>query len=207
VPKRTPPRPDFEAIEAAARKHVDKQTVILALIGNLALSWSNNESMFIHVLEILMDTDRESAAIVFATLNTTRARLDLVQRLARRKIADRDLMKSLDRIMERFNSCTKIRNEFNHCTYKVSDQGEITETRSLKIQDVRGRMQIETVKKMDAARINEMAATVRDLKKVNRDLWDFLPRLEEHLDEVRNKNPEGGNVRRVDGEARPASRR
>ena len=78
---RLPPKPDFAAIEAAARDSADRRTLILSLIGTLVFSWSNNESMFIYVLMLLLDTDEVSAAIVFATLNTTRARLDLVQRL------------------------------------------------------------------------------------------------------------------------------
>ena len=80
-----PPRPDFEALAAAAPASADRRTLILALIGNLIVSWSNNESLFIYVLMILLDTDRSSAAIVFATLNTTRARLDLIQRLSKIK--------------------------------------------------------------------------------------------------------------------------
>ena len=89
MPSRLPPKPDFEAIEAAAVGSADRRTMILALIGNLVFSWSNNESMFIYILMILLETDEVSAAIVFATLNTTRARLDLVQRLATAKINDR----------------------------------------------------------------------------------------------------------------------
>src|ERR1700738_5242078 len=78
-----PPRPDFEAMAAAAPASADRRTLILSLIGNLIVSWSNNESLFIYVLMILLDADQASAAIVFSTLNTTRARLDLIQRLAR----------------------------------------------------------------------------------------------------------------------------
>ena len=44
-------------------------------MGHLICSWSNNESLFIYVLMILLRTDEASAAVVFATLNTTRADL------------------------------------------------------------------------------------------------------------------------------------
>jgi hypothetical protein len=86
-----PPKPDFEALAAAAPASADRRTFILALIGNLIVSWSNNESLFIYVLMILLDTDQSSAAIVFSLRsNTTRARLDLIQRLAKIKTQGRE---------------------------------------------------------------------------------------------------------------------
>ena len=41
-------------------------------MGHLICSWSNSESLFIYVLMILLRTDEASAAVEFATLNTTR---------------------------------------------------------------------------------------------------------------------------------------
>jgi hypothetical protein len=178
MPTRLPPKPDFQAIEAAAIESADRRTMILALIGNLVFSWSNNESMFIYVLMILLETDEVSAAIVFATLNTTRARLDLVQRLATAKINDRIMAKTLDKIITRFNESTRIRNEFNHCMYTVNERGEITHTHAMKIKESRGRLTLGELRPMDDARITELVKAVADLKTLNRDLWDLLPRLQ-----------------------------
>jgi hypothetical protein len=172
-----PNKPDFEAIEAAAIDSADHRTMILALIGNLVFSWSNNESMFIYVLMILLETDEVSAAIVFATLNTTRARIDLVQRLAKAKIHDKDVAKGLERLIDRFNDCTRVRNEFNHCMYTVSERGEITHTHAMKIRESGGRLVLGEIRAMDQARIRDLIKTVNNLKKLNRELWDFLPRL------------------------------
>lgn len=177
-----PQKPDFAAIEAKAHQSVNRRSFILALIGNLVYSWSNNESMFIYVLMLLMNTDEASATIVFSTLNTTRARLDLVERLAKIKIVDKTVGKTLDRIVSRFNDLTKIRNEFNHCLYTVDSSGEITNTQSIKVQEVRGRMQLTVARKMDDTRVNEMLGAIRNLTRLNRDIWDFLPRLKEYLD-------------------------
>jgi DNA integrity scanning protein DisA with diadenylate cyclase activity len=176
-----PPRPDFEAIEAAAPASSNRRTHILALIGNLVFAWANNESMFIYIMMILMETDQTSATITFGTLNTTRARLDLIQRLAKAKINDKATAKELDALIERFNDCTRIRNEFNHCIYTLNDKGEISQTQSLRIQEVKGRLQLGTVRKMDDLRIKEMVETFTDMKQLNRDIWDFLPRLEKHV--------------------------
>lgn len=185
MPGQLPPMPDFEAIEAVAPKSADHRTSILALIGNLVFSWSNNESLFIYLLMLLLKTDQTSAAIVFATLNTTRARLDLIQRLAKVHVQDRELDKALNDIIERFNDCTRIRNEFNHCMYMVDSRGEITHTHSIKIVETRKRLQFGEVRPMDEQRLKEMMAATHELKKLNRDIWQFLPRLQHHLAQTR----------------------
>jgi hypothetical protein len=178
---RLPPKPDFAAIEAAAHGSANRRTFIMALIGNLVYTWANNESMFIYVRMVLMNTDETSAAVVFTTLNTTRARLDLVERLAKLKINDKPVQKALDRIVTQFNELTKLRNEFNHCMYTLNENGEITHTHSIRMQDVKGKLQLGVVRKMDDARINDILAAIRTMTKLNRDIWDFLPRLQNSL--------------------------
>jgi hypothetical protein len=182
---RLPPMPDFKAIEALAPKSADHRTSILALIGNLVFSWSNNESLFIYLLMLLLRTDQTSAALVFATLNTTRARLDLIQRLAKVQVKDPAIAKALTKLIARFVECTRIRNEFNHCMYMVDDHGEITHTHSIRIVETRKKLAFGEVRAMDDARIKEMAETTRELKALNRDIWNFLPRLDAHLNNAR----------------------
>ncbi len=185
MPGQLPPMPDFEAIEAVAPQSAGHRTSILALIGNLVFSWSNNESLFIYLLMLLLKTDQTSAAIVFATLNTTRARLDLIQRLAKVQIHDRDTDRTLTSLIERFNECTRIRNEFNHCMYLVDDRGEITHTHSIKIVETRKRLQLGEVRPMDDHRISEMIEATQELKRLNRDIWHFLPLLQQQLELAR----------------------
>lgn len=176
-----PAAPDFAAIEAAAPGSADRRTAILALIGNLVFAWSNNESMFIYVLMLLMRTDEPSAAITFSTLNTTRARLDLVQRLARVKVRDREVAAGLDRLVERFERCTRLRNEFNHCMYTLDERGEIVQTRSTRLQETRRSLRFGSARPMDDERIQEMQEVAAELRGLNRDIWAFLPVLEAHL--------------------------
>jgi hypothetical protein len=176
-----PPKPDFEALAALAPASADRRTFILALIGNLVSSWSNNESLFIYVLMILLRTDQASAALTFATLNTTRARIDLIQRLARVNIKDKALDKALARIIERFNESTQVRNEFNHCMYIVDEAGRITHTQSMRIVQTKSSLQFGAMKPMDDARLKSLVKTTKDMARINRDIWDFLPRLETHI--------------------------
>jgi hypothetical protein len=170
--------PDFESIEAVASGSAARRTQIMALIGNLVFSWSNNESLFIHAIKILLNCDQLSATIVFSTLNTTRARTDLVQRLVKTKVTDAELVRELDRLVERFNRLTRIRNDFNHCLYTIDTHGDITHTHALRLHEVKGELRLGTVKPMDDRRLREMAKAAQDLKILNRDLWAALARLE-----------------------------
>jgi hypothetical protein len=179
-----PPKPDFESLLALAPSSADRRTFILALIGNLIFSWSNNESLLIYVLMILLETDQASAAIVFATLNTTRARLDLIQRLARIKIRDKNLEKALTKLIDRFNETTQVRNEFNHCMFVVDDRGQITHTQSMRVVQTRNHLQFGDIKPIDDARLKQMRKTTEEMTRINRDLWEFLPRLQAHLQEA-----------------------
>lgn len=188
-----PPKPDFAAIDAASPSTADRRTRVLALIGNLVFGWSNNESMLIYILMLLLETDKISAAIVFTTLNTTRARLDLIQRLAKAKIADQALRNAIDKLVDRFSQSTRDRNEFNHCVYTVNDQGEITHTQTMRVREVRGRLMFGENRKMDQERINELIAISGELKRLNRDIWDLLPRLQDYF--MRQKPGTGSAVR------------
>jgi len=181
---RLPPKPDFEALDASAPASADRRTFILALIGNLVSSWTNNESLFIYVLMILLRTDQASAALTFATLNTTRARLDLIQRLAKITIRDKALDKKLSNIIDQFNESTQVRNEFNHCMYIVDASGQITDTQSMRIVQTKGNLQFGEMKPMDDARLKSMVEATKEMARINRDIWEFLPRLEDHLRKV-----------------------
>jgi hypothetical protein len=178
---RLPPQPHFEAIESAAFDTASRRTLVLALIGNISFSWSNNESMFIYLIMLMLDTDETAAAVVFSTLNTTRARLDLVERLAAVKISDQRVASNLKGLIERFDACNRVRNELNHSMYVLNGAGEITHTRSMRITGSRGRFRFGGMRPVDDDRLREMEGVVADLRALNRDLWAFLPALEAHL--------------------------
>ena len=176
-----PPKPDFDVLAAAAPASADRRTHVLALIGNLICGWSNNESLFIYILMILLRTDEASAAVVFATLNTTRARLDLIQRLAKIRVTDKALAKSLTALIERFSESTKVRNELNHCMFVFDAAGAITHTQSMRLTETRSSLRFGDLKALDEARLQEMAQTTTEMTRINRDIWDLLPQLEAHV--------------------------
>ena len=176
-----PPKPDFDMLAAAAPASADRRTFVLALIGNLICSWSNNESLFIYVLMIMLRTDEASAAVVFATLNTTRARLDLIQRMAKIRITDKVLAKNLTAVIERFGELTKVRNELNHCMFIYDSSGAITHTQSMRLVETKASLRFGEMKALDESRLQDMVKTTNEMTKINRDIWDLLPRLEAHV--------------------------
>src|SRR5262245_43063605 len=137
---------------------------------------------------ILLDTHEASSEIVFGTPSTTRARIDLIEQLTKIKISDKAVEKALDDIIERFNDSTRLRNEFNHCMYVVDEHGEITHTNHMRVQEVKGRLQLGIVRPMDDARIAELQESIRAMTRLNRDIWNFLGVLQKHLAEQARSN-------------------
>lgn len=173
-----PPRPDFAAIEKAARDTAADRQNLMTLIGQLAFSWSNNESLLIYVLMLLLKTDERSAAVVFSTLNTTRARLDLVRRLSLLHLHDRAVRAEIDKTIELFNDANRIRNEFMHAMYLVNEKGEITHTQMLRFIERKGRVSFGDRQPIDAKRLRTLIDVDDGLRRLNRQLWDLLPRLQ-----------------------------
>ncbi len=177
-----PAAPDFDALQPPKGEAALRQTRILSLIGNLGLSWSNTESVFVYVLMLLLRTDEVTAAIVFTTLNTSRARLDLIRRLAAVKLADPATAQTLERLIRRFNAATRVRNDLTHAMSVVNATGEITHTNTMRIVEHGGRLSFGAQRAMDDARVRELTDVNRQLARLNRDLWQFLPVLAAALD-------------------------
>jgi len=173
-----PARPDFEAIEKAARQSGASSASLMGLIGQLVFSWSNNESLLIYVLMVLLQTDEPAAATVFSTLNTTRARLDLVSRLGRIKLTDRETRMALDHVVRRFNEINQVRNEFLHAMYAVDARGAITHTQTMRLVNKGGRLSFGQQQAIDQERIEGLLRTCNELRALNRNVWDLLPELE-----------------------------
>ncbi len=166
----------------------------LALLGGLMVNWSNNESVLIYLMMHLMGTDESSAAIVYATLNTSRARLDLVRRLARARVRDRALRRRIDDILARFDACAKLRNEYHHSMYTLDAQGNLREMRALRLRETRDRMSFGTPSPFDEHRLAALRRLEGDLAELNRDLWALLPDLAAAMDGGASRRAARGTV-------------
>jgi hypothetical protein len=125
-------------------------------------------------------TDEASAAVVFATLNTTRARLDLIQRLANIRISDKALSKNLTAIIERFSESTKVRNELNHCmSFLIPRRHHPNAVDAIDGNKVEP--EVRRDKGTGQSRQQKMLETTHEMTKINREIWDLRPRLEAHV--------------------------
>jgi len=172
-----PEKPEFDQIEREARETADSRNTLLLWIGRLVFNWSNNESLLVYVLMLLLGTDERSAAVVFATLNTTRARLGLVHRLMLLKVRDPAVQRALAAVIDRFNEAGRVRNDLLHAMYSVNERGEITHTQAMRFAEKRGHFSFGDRQPVDEERLAELKRVADELISLNRDLWDLLPRL------------------------------
>jgi len=59
--------------------------------------------------------------------------------------------------------------------------GAITHTQSMRLIETRSSLKFGEMKALDESRLQEMLYTTREMTKINRDIWDLLPRLEAHV--------------------------
>ena len=86
----------------------------LPLIGQLFFQWSNNQSLLIRLLALMLETDGPSTAAIFSTLRTAQLRLDLVRRLALLKVGDRQTLHELNKIIDDFDDACRRHDELIH---------------------------------------------------------------------------------------------
>ncbi len=176
-----------DADQAAASDVASANAELFERLGRLTYAWSNDESLLIYVIGALLGCDEVGAAIVFATLNTTRARITAVERLAKARIRDRGLARELSRLLARFDDATRVRNAFNHSMFGTDASGRITRTQSMRVDDKPRGISFGQSRPIDAARLDELNSAIRELERLNRDLWAILPKLQDRLADAPNR--------------------
>ncbi|SHE96030.1 hypothetical protein SAMN05444273_103271 [Litoreibacter ascidiaceicola] len=146
----------------------------LLLIGKLNYSWTNTESLLIHLIAGLSGMDKEIATVVFLTLNTTRARIDMVERLSK---LERIKPEERSRILEltgRIQRQSALRNRYNHCIYAFDSDGENPRSILMRIADRKDKLMMGQVNALDAAAAEDVEAAIAELKSINRDVWQAV---------------------------------
>lgn len=181
MPRRDLPQPpNFTEMNARAEVGAVERERLMTLIGALSMSWSNNESVLIYLMMVLLRTDDVSAALVYGTLNTARARSDLVSRLARVRVSDAGLRREIDDILTALEKCGRVRNDLQHASYEFDAAGRPISTRSMRVEQNRKRLSFGRPRPIDAARLAKITEVVDELGLINQRLWALLPRLEQY---------------------------
>lgn len=148
----------------------------LYLLGRLNYSWTNTESLLIHAIAGLARTDKETAVIIFLTLNTTRARVDLVERLVKREDGDRRPAAEVLDLTARLQRHSGLRNRLNHSIYAFDPAAGTARTIMMKIADRKTAIKLGRSGELDAAAIEEIEASLTELAALNKDFWALILR-------------------------------
>jgi hypothetical protein len=146
----------------------------LMLLGRLNYSWTNTESLLIHFIAGLARTDKDTAVVLFLTLNTTRARVDLVERLAkldRVPEAEREAVLALTRRMLRLAG---LRNTYNHCIYAFDARSGDLATIRMRVADRRKEIKVGEITALDEATLRDIEASLGDLARLNTEVWGHI---------------------------------
>lgn len=147
---------------------------LLLLIGKLNYAWTNTESLLIYLMAFLMRADKEVAIVTFLTLNTSRARLEYVERLLRLKSAEPDIRARLALIVDGMKSAAKVRNKYNHCIYSFDSNGDIGATQLMRIADYGDTLKYGKIEILDDAEIARIDEVILEIISLNRSIFDFI---------------------------------
>ncbi|WP_305988465.1 hypothetical protein [Roseibium sp. MMSF_3544] len=148
----------------------------LNLVGNLNYTWTNTESLLIHMIAGLARVNKDVATVIFLTLNTSRARIDLVERLAKMEGTDDALKKDVLKLTKAMHSTLKLKNKYNHCIYSFDNEGQNASTILMRINDHKDAIEYGKSSPINSREISLVKETILKTQAVNKDLWTFFRR-------------------------------
>lgn len=149
---------------------VDFDAFLLS-VGKLNYTWTNTESLLIHLIAGLSGMDKEAATIVFLTLNTTRARLDLVDRFAKLERTSHAERTAVLDLTKRIRAQATLRNRYNHCIYAFDSDGGHPRSILMRIADRRDSLKIGQALDLDMAAAQDVAEAIDEIASINRGIW------------------------------------
>jgi len=148
---------------------------ILLLVGQLNYTWTNTESLLIYLIAGLSKVDKETAIIIFLTLNTTRARIELVERLAKmQKKTPAACREAVLAVTGKLTRQAKLRNKYSHCIYSFDESGTHGSTQLMRIVDGKDEVKYGKIEALDDREIGRIQASIDDIKEINKDIWSIV---------------------------------
>ncbi|PSH70942.1 hypothetical protein CU102_02540 [Phyllobacterium brassicacearum] len=147
---------------------------VLMLVGKLNYTWTNTESLFIYLIAHLLNTNKEAATVIFLTLNTTRARIDLLERLAKIRSTPPETKAAVLQITSRMTREQRLRNKYNHCIYSFDETGHNASTQLMRIVDMNDNLKYGKVEALDDAEMLRIQSTIDAIVDVNKSIWSFI---------------------------------
>lgn len=150
---------------------------VLLLVGQLNYTWTNTESLLIHMIAGLARVDKETAVVIFLTLNTPRARIDLVERLAKMQSTPPDCRAAVLDATRRLSEEAKLRNKFNHCIYSFDPDSGKGVTQLLRIVDTKDEIRYGKIEALDDDEVARIRASIAELVGINRLFWQITEKF------------------------------
>jgi hypothetical protein len=150
---------------------------VLLLVGQLNYTWTNTESLLIHMIAGLARVDKETAVVIFLTLNTPRARIDLVERLAKMQSTPADCRAAVLDATRRLSEEAKLRNKFNHCIYSFDPDSGKGMTQLLRIVDTKDEIRYGKIEALDDEEVARIRASIAELVGINRLFWQITEKF------------------------------
>lgn len=154
----------------------DRFDGFLKLLGELNYTWTNTESLLIHLIVGLAKVEKDVAVVIFLTLSTTRARIDLVERLAKLPGVPTDQRDEVLELTHTLQRQSGLRNRYNHCIYSFDSSSGAARTILMRIADRKSEIKVGQVGELDDKAIGELGDTIKALQDLNRRFWDFFLR-------------------------------
>ncbi|TCD14606.1 hypothetical protein E0D97_08950 [Oricola cellulosilytica] len=147
---------------------------VLLLVGQLNYTWTNTESLLIYLIGGLARTDKETAIIIFLTLNTPRARIDLVERLAKTEKTPSECRKDILDVTARLTRELRLRNKYNHCIYSFDPESGRGATQLMRIAETKDRVRYGKVEELDTVEIQRITESITQLANLNKAIWAIM---------------------------------
>jgi hypothetical protein len=157
---------------------------VLLRVGRLNYVWTNTESLLIYVIAHLLDIEKDAAIVVFLTLNTTRSRIDLVERLAKLPSRLPEESKTVLTLMGRLKRESKTRNKYNHCIYTFDEHGDISSTQLMRLVEDDKEVRYGKVEQLDLKEIDRLEKSIGEIVAISKALWVFIRASPRFTDEM-----------------------
>jgi hypothetical protein len=153
-------------------------TAFYISIGQLVMHWANNESVFLAILQLMLGS-RDQGEVIWFSQTSTKARTELVARLAKATISDEKIVSDIEKLRAAFDKLSAARNFYCHAMYELD--GEQLSTATAVHFDKTNRVFKYDTRSFDASRLNEMSQASAALHKLNAELWAVVLALEKLL--------------------------
>ncbi len=154
--------------------HQPSFDAFLLLVGRLNYAWTDTESLLIHLIAGLAEVDKETATVIFLTLNTTRARIDLVERLSKLDRVSADERDPVLALTGRIQRQSALRNRYNHCIYAFDPENGNLHTILMRIADRKDTLKIGQSTPLNDAAAEDIETAISELTAINHGIWQVI---------------------------------